>query len=223
MLVTMFVLLFLPCTRARNTSDRQLLTKTESLLFIKGDVVKTRKSITGALPQLKCIQNHCHGSIKRVLCTNMGTDGVDVNWKCEAETGGAEVTFDSLLVICEGYDYPDDPYIVSGSCQLEYSTKYTTSTDSGASFTVLFIILLFLFVRTSEGNTLFSVVCVGLCAFLVAWGQICGSRRRRRRYYDDGSPRLYRRRSSGWGGGRSYSSSSRKRSKAVGYARTARR
>jgi hypothetical protein len=28
-------------------------------------------------------------------------------------------------VVCEGYDYPDDPFILKGSCGLEYTLDYT--------------------------------------------------------------------------------------------------
>merc|ERR1719370_1231452 len=28
-------------------------------------------------------------------------------------------------VVCEGYDYPDDPYILAGSCGLEYTLELT--------------------------------------------------------------------------------------------------
>ena len=31
----------------------------------------------------------------------------------------------SVTVACEGYDYPDDPYILAGSCGLEYSLELT--------------------------------------------------------------------------------------------------
>jgi len=33
--------------------------------------------------------------------------------------------FGNVEVICEGYDYPDDPYILKGSCGLEYTLDYT--------------------------------------------------------------------------------------------------
>ena len=33
--------------------------------------------------------------------------------------------FGNVEVICEGYDYPDDPYILKGSCGLEYTLEYT--------------------------------------------------------------------------------------------------
>ncbi|ELR16590.1 uncharacterized protein ACA1_087850, partial [Acanthamoeba castellanii str. Neff] len=28
-----------------------------------------------------------------------------------------------IEVVCEGYDYPDDPYILKGSCGLEYRVE----------------------------------------------------------------------------------------------------
>jgi hypothetical protein len=28
-----------------------------------------------------------------------------------------------IEVVCEGYDYPDDPYILQGSCGLEYRVE----------------------------------------------------------------------------------------------------
>ena len=33
--------------------------------------------------------------------------------------------FGNIEVVCEGYDYPDDPYITKGSCGLEYTLDYT--------------------------------------------------------------------------------------------------
>jgi len=33
--------------------------------------------------------------------------------------------FGSVVVICEGYNYPDDPYILAGSCGMEYTLELT--------------------------------------------------------------------------------------------------
>ena len=33
--------------------------------------------------------------------------------------------FGNVEVVCEGYDYPDDPFILKGSCGLEYTLDYT--------------------------------------------------------------------------------------------------
>ncbi len=30
-----------------------------------------------------------------------------------------------MSVACEGYDYPEDPYILAGSCGLEYTLELT--------------------------------------------------------------------------------------------------
>ena len=38
-----------------------------------------------------------------------------LQWECVAELP-AEVKFGQINVLCEGYDYPDDPYILRGSC-----------------------------------------------------------------------------------------------------------
>ena len=37
-----------------------------------------------------------------------------------------EFKFGKVQVSCEGYDYPDDPYILAGSCGLEYTIDRTT-------------------------------------------------------------------------------------------------
>ncbi len=42
-----------------------------------------------------------------ILCFNQ--------WECKAEMDSA-YKFGRLQVSCEGYDYPEDPYILRGSC-----------------------------------------------------------------------------------------------------------
>ena len=75
----------------------------------------------GTVPQLECFSGPCHKRPSVVQCYNKGTDGDDIQWKCEFD-GEEGVNFDqsSLDVICEGYDYPDDEYLTIGSCGLEY-------------------------------------------------------------------------------------------------------
>ena len=79
------------------------------------------------VPQLSCVKgdacNYIH--IDVIQCVNRGFDGHDVQWECKADLedlyklGRVEVT-------CEGYDYPDDPYVLVGSCGLEYSLYLTS-------------------------------------------------------------------------------------------------
>jgi len=56
------------------------------------------------------------------FCENRGSDGLDAQWTCEAEMANG-ISFDNIKVVCEGYDYPDDPFILAGSCGLEYTLK----------------------------------------------------------------------------------------------------
>ena len=52
---------------------------------------------------------------KVVQCHNMGTDGYDVQWKCQAEML-SNLKFGKIDVNCEGFDYPNDKYVLKGSC-----------------------------------------------------------------------------------------------------------
>lgn len=54
-------------------------------------------------------------------CTNSGSgyDVNDVEWTCKAQLP-PEFKLGSTEVVCEGYDSPDDPYILKGSCGVEY-------------------------------------------------------------------------------------------------------
>jgi hypothetical protein len=54
----------------------------------------------------------------------MGTDGVDVQWRCEAELD-SDVVFDAVHVSCEGFRDSNDPWVLEGSCGLEYKLKFT--------------------------------------------------------------------------------------------------
>ena len=38
-----------------------------------------------------------------------------LQWECKAELD-SKYKFGRIQVSCEGYDYPDDPYILRGSC-----------------------------------------------------------------------------------------------------------
>ena len=59
-----------------------------------------------------------------VQCYNRGWDGREVQWECKADLEGG-VRFGKVEVVCEGYDYPEDDFILAGSCGLEYSLELT--------------------------------------------------------------------------------------------------
>ena len=74
---------------------------------------------SSAVSQLSCVGGtaHCQNSYlpHRVQCMNRGSDGNDAQWECKADMDRA-VRFGRIQVSCEGYEYPNDPYILKGSC-----------------------------------------------------------------------------------------------------------
>nr|CAH8864006.1 unnamed protein product [Trichobilharzia regenti] len=100
---------------------RVLLKNVDVITLYHDKFAESRKGYR--LPQLKCVGGsgfkYPEYYPKVVQCYNRGFDGRDVQWECKAELD-KEVTFGPINVNCEGYDYPEDDYIVHGSCALEY-------------------------------------------------------------------------------------------------------
>ena len=63
------------------------------------------------------------------MCRNIGFDGQDVTWQCEAELPKG-VKFGKVEVSCEGHSSRDDEYVLKGSCGLEYSLVGEARFDS---------------------------------------------------------------------------------------------
>lgn len=115
------------------------------------------------VPQLKCAGGSagCRVFIPQtVQCYNRGWDGYDVQWECKTDMD-KRYRFGQIVVSCEGYDYADDPYILAGSCGLEYdidyvnekntggfwnSTKRESGLSFGSMFSFLFVIMIIFFV-----------------------------------------------------------------------------
>ncbi|KJH49317.1 hypothetical protein DICVIV_04520 [Dictyocaulus viviparus] len=81
------------------------------------------------VPQLRCVGGGaCQRFTPRVVqCVKQGFDGFDYQWKCTADMPH-QYGFGRITVTCEGFDYPEDPYILRGSCGLEYELEYTEAT-----------------------------------------------------------------------------------------------
>lgn len=74
------------------------------------------------VPHLKCVGGSagCHSFMPQtVQCYNRGSDGYDVQWECKTDMDN-EYRFGKIEVSCEGYDYPDDPYVLKGSCGVSF-------------------------------------------------------------------------------------------------------
>ncbi|CAH8603082.1 unnamed protein product [Schistosoma margrebowiei] len=102
-------------------SNRILLRDVDVITLYHDKFAQSRKGYR--LPQLKCVGGsgfkHPQYYPKVVQCYNRGFDGRDVQWECKAELDKS-ASFGAVNVNCEGYDYPEDEYIVYGSCALEY-------------------------------------------------------------------------------------------------------
>lgn len=111
---------------ARKPSNAILLSQVKSLTLRDGALTSHRR--VSSIPQLKCIGGGgCeHYSIDVMRCKNAGTDygPEDIQWTCTANIP-EEFKLGSTDVICEGYDGPDDPYVLKGSCGVEYRLLLT--------------------------------------------------------------------------------------------------
>ncbi|KAG0229732.1 Autophagy protein 22 [Actinomortierella wolfii] len=115
-----------------NRNNKVLLKDVKTLTLRQGKQTTFRR--TYAVPQLKCVGGNAKSSGFRpdvVQCTNMGSDGVDIQWECKADLPD-NMRFGEIEVFCEGYDYPEDPYVLKGSCGLEYTLQYTGYSGGGS-------------------------------------------------------------------------------------------
>ncbi len=107
--------------------DSVMLKDIESLTLVTNWFTTGRRS--SPIPQLNCVGGSASHLSKlhptTVQCYNRGSDGNDIQWECQAELDNS-VKFGTINVVCEGFDYPDDPSILKGSCGLEYQMDYTS-------------------------------------------------------------------------------------------------
>ncbi|VDQ17157.1 unnamed protein product [Trichobilharzia regenti] len=94
---------------------RVLLKNVDVITLYHDKFAESRKGYR--LPQVPIVFQSYFYYPKVVQCYNRGFDGRDVQWECKAELDKG-VTFGPINVNCEGYDYPEDDYIVHGSCEV---------------------------------------------------------------------------------------------------------
>lgn len=116
--------------KAKPNKNAILLSDVETLT-LRGRGAKTSHRRVSAIPQLKCISSPslcslAEDNLELMRCTNQGSsyDDTDVEWTCAA-TLPEELRLGSTDVICEGYSGPDDPYVLKGSCGVEYRVALT--------------------------------------------------------------------------------------------------
>ena len=145
--------------------EKTLLSNVDLLVLKKGEMTSGRRA--SPVMQLTC-QKNCYHTPDVVTCKNVGLDDKDVVWDCSGDMDDG-VKFGVMDVTCEGYDYPDypdDPYILTGSCGLTYSLTphpnknikydiYDTKVDKweGVSGTILIIVLVVLVLSVCPEDT----------------------------------------------------------------------
>jgi hypothetical protein len=114
------------CAWGFGSSDagKVLLRDVQVLTLRSGHKTTGRRS--APVPQTKCVGGTAEGQFtpQVIQCYNRGWDGNDVQWECKTDMDNA-FRFGNIEIVCEGYDYADDPYILKGSCGLEYTLDYT--------------------------------------------------------------------------------------------------
>lgn len=127
-----FILLFL-ATLVNFVEPRKILLEDIRTLTLRhGEMTTSRRS--SPVPQLKCVGGTagCYAFIpQHVQCYNRGSDGYDIQWECKTNMD-TKYRFGKIDVTCEGYDYADDPYVLAGSCGLEYAMDLVQGSSSGS-------------------------------------------------------------------------------------------
>ena len=134
--ILLSVLIFISFASSTKHQDSILLRDIEILTFRNGEWTTYRR--TEPLPQLLCVKNlhndnddicfHESDKVISIQCKNVGFDGEDVNWLCESILND-NIKLGNVDVICEGYDDPEDPYILKGSCGVEYELEYINTSN----------------------------------------------------------------------------------------------
>jgi hypothetical protein len=114
-----------------------LLSKISTLTLRSGRSTSSRRS--PPVPQLQCIgpSSVCSlYSVDTMRCKNEGADYDDSNiqWTCSASLP-EEFKLGSTDVSCEGYESSEDPFVLKGSCGVEYRLLLTGKGESKYSMT----------------------------------------------------------------------------------------
>lgn len=108
------------------TKDAVLLSKVRSLT-LQNHKQTTARRVT-AIPQLTCVGGNAKSlyEVDVMQCTNSGSeyDAEDIQWTCRANLP-PEFKLGSTEVVCEGFDSSEDPYVLKGSCGVEYRLVLT--------------------------------------------------------------------------------------------------
>ena len=127
-----FLLISVNAVSVDNINENKVLLKNVETLTFSNDLVTTGRR-SSPVSQMTCASGPCHLRPSTVSCKNIGISDKDPSWDCKAELSGSKLSY--VEVSCEGYDYPDDPYILVGSCGLIYKLQYKDSSHQTINYT----------------------------------------------------------------------------------------
>jgi len=106
------------------THDRVRLQDIQ-VLTLKHDKMTTGRR-SSSVKQLKCVGRsaQCQFTPSVMQCYNRNGEGWDVQFECKGYMDNS-FRFGEIEMMCEGFDYPEDHYIVAGSCFLEFTLDFT--------------------------------------------------------------------------------------------------
>ncbi|KAI1265159.1 DUF1183-domain-containing protein [Xylariaceae sp. FL1019] len=115
-------------TRAKGQPKNAILLSSVKTLTLRAGAQTSHRRVS-SVPQLQCVSSKqiCALYTPQVMrCTNQGSSysTEDIEWSCEASLP-PELKLGSTDVICEGYANADDPFVLKGSCGVEYRLQLT--------------------------------------------------------------------------------------------------
>ncbi|KAH8889351.1 hypothetical protein GQ53DRAFT_224996 [Thozetella sp. PMI_491] len=127
-LYPLIALLLLPLSAIAAKPKNAILLSQVQSLTLRGDKSTSHRRVP-AIPQLKCISPKSICALHHIdsmRCVNQGSgySSEDIQWACTASLPST-LKLGSTEVICEGYSSPDDPYVLKGSCGVEYRLVLT--------------------------------------------------------------------------------------------------
>ncbi|KAI1202529.1 hypothetical protein F5X97DRAFT_212976 [Nemania serpens] len=116
-----------PTSASARPKDAILLSTVQSLT-LRADKPAAHRRVP-PVPQLRCVSSPRVCALHAVdvmRCSNQGSSygAEDVEWSCSAALP-PELKLGATDVLCEGYAGPDDPYVLRGSCGVEYRLVLT--------------------------------------------------------------------------------------------------
>eukprot|EP00035_Acanthoeca_spectabilis_P004694 m.106220 g.106220 ORF g.106220 m.106220 type:complete len:284 (-) comp12689_c0_seq1:357-1208(-) len=97
--------------------SKVLIENITELSLSRGAITTGRRS--PGVPQMQCLSGCGYHEPSSIQCVNTGSFIGEPQWECTADLS-IHWRFGSTMVICEGFDYPEDPFVLKGSCGLEY-------------------------------------------------------------------------------------------------------